>query len=119
MVRTLFLRETHGESRLTLSEGTLFPDDTECIPTVIDNAFAQGLIDEQLIGISFAPTTSIESTNGELTFGSVDTSKFTGDLNFVYDMLPYLRLYQVLTWVFTGPSQAPRPQASSSGLTKA
>ena len=64
--------------------GTLFPDETECIPTVIDNAFTQGLIDERLIGISFEPNTEIESTNGELTFGGIDTTKFSGDLNFVY-----------------------------------
>ncbi|OBZ76477.1 Polyporopepsin [Grifola frondosa] len=35
------------------------------------------------IGISFEPTTSLSTTNGELTFGSVDSSKFTGPLNFV------------------------------------
>ena len=67
---------------LEIPLGTLFPDETECIPTVVDNAFTQGLIDQRLIGISFEPTTSIESTNGELTFGDVDSSKFTGAINF-------------------------------------
>ena len=62
----------------------MFPDETACIPTVTDNAFSQGLISEHLIGISFEPTQSIEITNGELSFGGVDESKFTGPLSFVY-----------------------------------
>ena len=68
---------------LISSPGTLIPDVTQCIPTVTDNAFAQGLIDAHEIGISFEPTTSVNNQNGELTFGGVDTSKFTGPLNFV------------------------------------
>ena len=64
--------------------GTLFPNTSACVPTVTDNAFAQGLIDAHEVGISFAPTTSLETTNGELTFGGIDSSKFTGTLNFVY-----------------------------------
>ncbi|TFK89413.1 acid protease [Polyporus arcularius HHB13444] len=63
--------------------GTLLPDATACIPTVTDNAFAQGLINAHQIGISFEPTTSVESTNGELSFGGIDESKFTGPLTFV------------------------------------
>ena len=62
--------------------GTLFPDTSACIPTVIDNAASQGLIADRLIGISFEPTESIEITNGELTFGSTDSSKFTGSITF-------------------------------------
>ncbi|KAI0760883.1 family A1 protease [Trametes elegans] len=54
-----------------------------CIPTVTDNAFSQGIIPEHLVGISFEPTTTLENTNGELTFGGIDSSKFTGPLNFV------------------------------------
>ena len=68
---------------LEIPLGTLFPDETECIPTVVDNAFTQGLIDQRLIGISFEPTTSPSETNGELTFGGVDSSKFTGSLHTV------------------------------------
>ncbi|OBZ76214.1 Polyporopepsin [Grifola frondosa] len=55
----------------------------ECIPTVVDNAFLQGFINEEVVGISFEPTTSLSITNGELTFGGTDSSKFTGSLNFV------------------------------------
>ncbi|KAI0703854.1 acid protease [Cerioporus squamosus] len=72
-----------GIGPVDLTCGTLFPDDSECIPTVTDNAFAQGLIDAHQIGISFEPTDSIEITNGELSFGGVDESKFTGPLTFV------------------------------------
>ncbi|KAI0078070.1 acid protease [Panus rudis PR-1116 ss-1] len=66
-----------------LTCGTLFPEATACIPTVTDNAFSQGLIDSALVGISFEPTTDLSVTNGEISFGGVDTSKFTGDINFV------------------------------------
>ncbi|TBU21523.1 acid protease [Dichomitus squalens] len=66
-----------------LTCGTLIPDESACIPTVTDNAFTQGLIGEGQVGVSFEPTTSLEVTNGELTFGGTDPSKFTGDLNFV------------------------------------
>ncbi|KAH9848582.1 aspartic proteinase precursor [Lenzites betulinus] len=53
------------------------------IPTVIDNAFSQGIISSALVGISFEPTTEISVTNGELTFGGTDSSKFTGDIAYV------------------------------------
>ncbi|KAI0356745.1 family A1 protease [Trametes cingulata] len=56
---------------------------SSCIPTVTDNAFAQGSIPEHLVGISFEPTSTLDNTNGELTFGGVDESKFTGPLHFV------------------------------------
>ena len=53
------------------------------IPTVLDTAFAAGSIDANIIGVSFEPTTVESVTNGELTFGGVDESKFTGDIAFV------------------------------------
>ena len=54
------------------------------VPTVTDNAFSLGLIDAHEVGISFEPSNQISATNGELTFGGIDPSKFTGDLHFVY-----------------------------------
>ncbi|KAH9934558.1 acid protease [Epithele typhae] len=72
-----------GIGPVDLTVDTLFPDDTDTVPTVIDNAFAQGLIDERLIGISFEPTDTIEALNGELTFGGINTNKFTGEMTFV------------------------------------
>ncbi|OBZ76839.1 Polyporopepsin [Grifola frondosa] len=55
----------------------------ECILTVVDNAFSQDLIRQKVVGISFEPTTSVSTTNGELAFGGTDSSKFTEPLNFV------------------------------------
>ncbi|KAI0672026.1 family A1 protease [Trametes maxima] len=66
-----------------LTCGTLLPNEKKCIPTVTDNAFVQKLIPEHLVAISFEPSTSAESVNGQLTFGGVDPNKFTGELNFV------------------------------------
>ncbi|KAI0708411.1 acid protease [Earliella scabrosa] len=72
-----------GIGPVDLTCGTLFPDGDVCIPTVTDNAFFQGLIDQHLVGISFEPTDTFEITNGELTFGGIDEAKFTGPLSFV------------------------------------
>ncbi|KAK7680347.1 hypothetical protein QCA50_016587 [Cerrena zonata] len=66
-----------------LTCGTLFPDTAACISTVTDSAFSLGLLDAHEVGISFEPTNSLSSTNGEIIFGGIDDSKFTGDINFV------------------------------------
>ncbi|KAI0708417.1 acid protease [Earliella scabrosa] len=55
----------------------------DAVPTVTDNAFAQGIIDSDVVGVSFEPTTELEITNGVLTFGGVDETKFTGEINYV------------------------------------
>ncbi|RPD60574.1 acid protease [Lentinus tigrinus ALCF2SS1-7] len=70
-----------GIGPVDLTQGTT--SGGEAIPTVLDNAFAQGSIDANLIGVSFQPTTELEVTNGVLTFGGVDSSKFTGDIAYV------------------------------------
>lgn len=64
-----------------LSLGTTIPPTT--IPTVTDNAFSEGLIPHKMLGISFEPTTSQDVKNGELTFGGVDTTKYTGEITYV------------------------------------
>jgi saccharopepsin len=51
------------------------------VPTVSDSLFAQGAIQNEVVGTFFEPS-SIGS-NGELTFGGVDTSKTTSDVAFV------------------------------------
>lgn len=57
---------------------------TASVPTVTDNLFSQGTIASNAIGISYVPSTSdTEMANGELDFGGADTSKVTGDINFV------------------------------------
>ncbi|KAI0718144.1 family A1 protease [Cerioporus squamosus] len=72
-----------GPSGLTCGTVTTLPPTDGCEPTVTDNAFTQGLINAQLVGISFAPTTNLSDTNGELTFGSIDQTKYTGSLDYV------------------------------------
>ena len=52
-----------------------------------DNAFSLGLIPNKMLGISFQPTTQADVTNGELIFGGVDSSKFTGDIEYVCVLL--------------------------------
>ncbi|KAI8972455.1 acid protease [Trametes punicea] len=69
-----------GPPDLTLN--TLSPDTGSTIPTITDNLFTQGVISEHLVSVSFEPTTSTDDVNGELTFGGIDSSKFTGSITF-------------------------------------
>ncbi|KAI0710863.1 aspartic peptidase A1 [Earliella scabrosa] len=69
-----------GPRDLTL--GTLSPDTTQTIPTVVDNLFAQGVITSAVLAISFQPTQSLEIVNGEATYGGTDPSKFIGSISF-------------------------------------
>ncbi|KAH8102723.1 acid protease [Cristinia sonorae] len=71
-----------GVGPVDLTIGSLSPNTTTPIPTVTDNLFAQGTIPENLVAVSFEPSTSISDTNGVVTFGSVDSSRFTGDIHF-------------------------------------
>ena len=50
---------------------------------MVDNLKSLGLISTASVAVSFEPTTSEEVTNGELTFGGVDTTKYTGSINYV------------------------------------
>jgi cathepsin E len=70
-----------GPNDLTLS--TLFPDNSSLIPTVTDNLFRQGKIEQNLIAVSFEPTTQGSATNGELTFGGTDSTKYTGNIAYL------------------------------------
>ena len=49
---------------------------------VTDNLFSQGVITQNLVAVSFEPTTTEEANNGELTFGGTDSTKFTGSITF-------------------------------------
>ncbi|KIJ25550.1 hypothetical protein M422DRAFT_213323 [Sphaerobolus stellatus SS14] len=69
------------ETRGAISIG---PFGSTTIPTITDNLFAQGLIPLNQIGLSFEPPSSAETVQGgEVTFGGVNTDKFTGSINFV------------------------------------
>jgi cathepsin E len=69
-----------GPDDLTI--GTLIPDITSVIPTVTDNLFKMREIAQDLIAVSFEPSTSKLATNGELTFGGTDPTKYTGKINY-------------------------------------
>ncbi|KAI0311766.1 acid protease [Amylostereum chailletii] len=71
-----------GIGPVDLTEGTVGGQTP--VPTVTDNLFQQGTISVESIGIFYQPTTSSDaSANGELTFGGVDETKTTGDVNYV------------------------------------
>ncbi|KZP16465.1 acid protease [Athelia psychrophila] len=53
---------------------------TSTVPTVTDNLHAQGTISTEEIGVFFAPVLAF--TSGEMTFGGVDSSKYTGPITY-------------------------------------
>ncbi|KAI5119245.1 hypothetical protein M0805_008796 [Coniferiporia weirii] len=69
-----------GIGPLDLTEDTV--SGVSSVPTVTGNLFSQGKIPAAIVGVSFAPTQSDSITNGELTFGGTDSSKFTGSIAF-------------------------------------
>ncbi|EIN11545.1 acid protease [Punctularia strigosozonata HHB-11173 SS5] len=70
-----------GIGPVDLTDGTTL--DGEEVPTVTQNLFNQGTITSNIVSVFFAPSNEEESTNGQLTFGGVDTSKATSDITFV------------------------------------
>ncbi|KAG7445696.1 acid protease [Guyanagaster necrorhizus] len=70
-----------GIGPVDLTEGTVSGSGT--IPTVTDNLKSEGKIDKESIGISYVPTTGTDMANGELTFGTEDSSKYTGEITYV------------------------------------
>ncbi|KAG2124020.1 aspartic peptidase domain-containing protein [Suillus clintonianus] len=71
-----------GIGPLDLTEGTLTNSPTTTIPTVTQNLYTQGIISQVVVGVSFEPTTSQTVTNGELTFGGTDATKYTGAITY-------------------------------------
>ncbi|KAF9534256.1 aspartic peptidase domain-containing protein [Crepidotus variabilis] len=71
-----------GIGPVNLTVGTLFPGETTPIPTVTDNLYSLGIISKNLIGISYEPTNTEEVMNGQLTWGGVDDSKYTGNITY-------------------------------------
>ncbi|OAX40083.1 acid protease [Rhizopogon vinicolor AM-OR11-026] len=69
-----------GIGPVDLTEGTLTKEESTTIPTVTENLYTQGLISEIVVGISFEPTNAEAITNGELTFGGTDATKYTGTI---------------------------------------
>ncbi|KAG1868579.1 acid protease [Suillus subluteus] len=69
-----------GLGPVDLTEGTV--SNTNEVPTVMDNLYAQQTISSEVLGVFFAPASSDDSS-GELTFGGYDPSKITGDISYV------------------------------------
>ncbi|KAH9052761.1 aspartic peptidase A1 [Lactarius vividus] len=51
--------------------------------TITGNLFSEGIIPADLVSMSFEPTTNTSVTNGELTFGGTDPTRFTGTITFI------------------------------------
>ncbi|KAG2098281.1 acid protease [Suillus discolor] len=71
-----------GVGPVDLTQGKLFPDTGALTPTIMDNALKQGLIKQQIVGISFAPATTSNDTNGAITYGGIDPAFYTGDITY-------------------------------------
>lgn len=71
-----------GFGPVDLTQGTVSNANT--VPTFTDNLLSQGLISTEVLGVSFQPITgsATADTNGELTLGGVDTTKYTGTLTY-------------------------------------
>ncbi|EJD07493.1 acid protease [Fomitiporia mediterranea MF3/22] len=69
-----------GLGPVALTSGTV--TGSQKVPTVADNLYAQKKIKSEVIGISYNPTTTTGNKNGELTFGDIDKSKYTGDITY-------------------------------------
>jgi len=69
-----------GIGPVDLTQGTV--SGVGNVPTVTDNLFSQGTITSNEVGISFEPSSSTSSRNGELTFGGTDASRISGGITF-------------------------------------
>ena len=80
-----------GLGPIDLTLGALSPDRNTTIPTIMNNLVSQGLIENQVLGVYFAPSTNytsiseysmphpcfpsnLRSVDGALTYGGVDSS---------------------------------------------
>lgn len=52
-----------GVGPVDLTQGTLSPDTDAMIPTVMNNLVSQGLIEDQVLGVYFAPSTNYSDTS--------------------------------------------------------
>lgn len=71
-----------GVGPVDLTQGKLYPDTGALTPTIMDNALKQGLIKQQIFGISFAPATTSNDTNGAITYGGIDPAFYTGNITY-------------------------------------
>jgi len=69
-----------GLGPVDLTEGTV--SNTNEVPTVMDNLYAQRTISSEVLGVFFSPSSSGDSTD-ELTFGGYDASKITREVSYM------------------------------------
>ncbi|CAE6472401.1 unnamed protein product [Rhizoctonia solani] len=72
-----------GLGPTVLGKNIVQPNNDELVPTFMDTLLAQGKIERNVFGLSFAPATSRAVVNGELTLGGANSQKYTGELNWV------------------------------------
>jgi hypothetical protein len=71
-----------GFGPVDLTEDTVSNANT--VPTFMDNLYSQGSISTEVLGVSFAPESGSDTddTNGELTLGGTDSSKYSGSITY-------------------------------------
>ncbi|KAG0705809.1 acid protease [Suillus ampliporus] len=69
-----------GVGPVDLTQGTV--SNTDEVPTVMNNLYAQKTISSEALGVFFSPASS-DDTTGELTFGGYDASKINGSISYV------------------------------------
>ncbi|KAF8214900.1 acid protease [Mycena galopus ATCC 62051] len=72
-----------GIGPVCLTQGTITSDPSAEIPTVTDNCLAQKLINQEVIGISYKPTTDGNGMTGSLCFGGPDPKMCNGPISYV------------------------------------
>lgn len=71
-----------GFGPVDLTQGTVSNANT--VPTFMDNLYKQGSISTEVLGVYFHPESGSDTddTNGELTLGGTDSSKYSGSLTY-------------------------------------
>lgn len=69
-----------GIGPVDLTNGTLKNSTATMIPTVTRNLYSQGTIPQEVVSVSFEPTTTRSYTNGELIFGGTNATKYNGTI---------------------------------------
>jgi hypothetical protein len=71
-----------GFGPVDLTENTV--SNAETVPTFLDNLYSQGSISTEVLGVFFSPESGSDTddTNGELTLGGTDSSKYSGSITY-------------------------------------
>lgn len=78
-----------GFGPVDLTEDTVTGATT--VPTFMENLKSSGAISANVLGVSFAPESGSDAddSNGTLTFGGTDSSKYTGSITYTDAVAPY------------------------------